>query len=428
MSVFNPGQEKIFTIIVFLVAYLFILSVRKKHPVVFVWPAALLLVIFGCLSPGKALGSINVTVLGVFLGMMILSSLFIASQVPAFLADRVLARSRSVGMAFLGVCGLSSVISVFCDNVATVLMVAPIGLEIARRLRINPIQFLIGIAIASNLQGTALMIGDSPSIIMSIEMKMSFNDFIWMKGRPGIAFAVQIGAVVSFLVLYFFYRKYRQPLPEVSPVKVESWVPTILLALVVITLVCASFVENRPEQTPALVCFFYAIVGLVWYSARKRQSLSVLRELDWKTFGFLIGIFVLVGSLTTQGVVQDVANWIQRVSQGNALSSYCLIIFISVFVSAFVDNIPYTIAMIPVAKSVADSLGLSPELFVFALLVGTCVGGNITPVGASACIVTAGLLRKNGYPVTVWGFAKVGLPFTLAAVGAAVVFLWFVWR
>ena len=428
MSVFNPGQEKIFTIIVFLVAYLFILSVRKKHPVVFVWPAALLLVIFGCLSPGKALGSINVTVLGVFLGMMILSSLFIASQVPAFLADRVLARSRSVGMAFLGVCGLSSVISVFCDNVATVLMVAPIGLEIARRLRINPIQFLIGIAIASNLQGTALMIGDSPSIIMSIEMKMSFNDFIWMKGRPGIAFAVQIGAVVSFLVLYFFYRKYRQPLPEVSPVKVESWVPTILLALVVITLVCASFVENRPEQTPGLVCFFYAIVGLVWYSARKRQSLSVLRELDWKTFGFLIGIFVLVGSLTTQGVVQDVANWIQRVSQGNALSSYCLIIFISVFVSAFVDNIPYTIAMIPVAKSVADSLGLSPELFVFALLVGTCVGGNITPVGASACIVTAGLLRKNGYPVTVWGFAKVGLPFTLAAVGAAVVFLWFVWR
>jgi len=418
---------KLFVVAVFLVTYV-LLMFKKGHPFIILGSAIGLLLCVRTISPLQAVSSVNFNVLGVFLGTMVLSGLFIFSAVPAYLATKLVDRSKNVGMALLSICFLAGFISSFVENVATVLIVAPIAFEVAKKLKANPIPFLIGIAVSSNLQGCATMIGDSPSLILALSSGMNFMDFFWMKGKPGITFAVELGAAASFYVLYLLFRKYKEPVIQIEGVKVKTWLPTWLLALMMTTLALSSFVKNKPTYTIAFICIAYAVVGLVWHELKHRESFSLIKDLDWHTFFFLIGIFVLVGSLTYSGVIEDIASFIVAITQGNKFLAYTIIVWLSVFLSAFIDNIPYIVAMIPVAKLVAVSLGASPELFLFGLLIGTSLGGNITPIGASANVVAVGLLRKNRYHVKFSEFFKIGFPFTIAAVSVAYLFLWFVWK
>jgi Na+/H+ antiporter NhaD/arsenite permease-like protein len=417
---------KIFVVVVFLITYI-LLMLKRGHPFIVLGSAIGLLLVSRAINLTQAITSINYNVLGVFLGTMILSSLFIFSDVPAYLATKLVDRSKTVGMALLSVCILAGFISSFVENVATVLIVAPIAFEVAKKLKANPIPFLIGIAVSSNLQGCATMIGDSPSIILALSSGMNFLDFFWMKGRPGITFAVELGAVASFYILYLLFKKYKEPVIQIEDAKVKTWVPTWLLVLMLLTLALSSFIKNKPAYTLAFICLIYGTIGLIWHELKHRESLSVVKDLDWHTFFFLIGIFILVGSLTYVGVIDDIARFITSFTKGNKFLAYTIIVWLSVLLSAFVDNIPYIVAMIPVAKLVAASLGVSPELFLFGLLIGTSLGGNITPIGASANVVAVGLLRKRDYQVKFSDFVRIGLPFTLAAVSAAYLFFWFVW-
>jgi Na+/H+ antiporter NhaD/arsenite permease-like protein len=358
---------------------------------------------------------------------MVLSSLFIYSGVPALLATKLVAKSKTVGMALLAVCALSEFISSFTENVATILIVAPIALEIARAININPVPLLIGVALSANLQGTATMIGDSPSIILALESGMNFNDFFWMRGKPGIFFAVELGAIGAFYVLYRLFKRYHQKPTKIEETKVKSWFPTIAMVLMVFSLVVSSFFKNRPCYTIAYICLFWGLVGLIWHEIYHKESISLVKNLDWQTFFFLIGIFILVGSLNYVGLINDVACGISKFAAGNPFFAYSLIVWLSVFISAIVDNIPYTIAMIPVAKIVAANLGVSAYPYLFGLLIGTCLGGNITPIGASCNVVTMGTLRKEGFHVNFREFVKIGLPFTLVAVAIGSTFIWFIW-
>jgi len=417
---------KLFVIVLFLITYL-LLVLKRGHPFIVLGGAIGLLLASRTISLTEAISSVNYNVLGVFLGTMILSSLFIFSGVPAYLATKLVDRSKTVGMALLSVSLLAGAISSFVENVATILIVAPIAFEVAKKLKVNPVPLLIGIAVSSNLQGCATMVGDSPSIILALSSGMSFMDFFWMKGRPGITFAVELGAAASFYVLYLLFRKYREPVIRIEEIKVKTWFPTVLLVLMMLLLALSSFIRNKPPYSVAIICITCGIIGLIWHELRHRESISLLRDLDWHTFFFLIGIFILVGSLTYKGVINDIAGYIIKYTQGNKFLAYTMIVWISVLFSAFIDNIPYTVAMIPVAKLVAISLGLSAEPFLFGLLIGTSLGGNITPIGASANIVACGLLKKEGYRVKFKDFFKIGFPFTLAAVVVAYLFIWFVW-
>lgn len=417
---------KLLVVAVFFIAYL-LLVFKRGHPFIVLGLAIGALFLGRALSVQEALSSINYNVLGVFWGTMVLSGLFIYSKVPAYLAAILVDRSKNIGMAMLSLCLLSGFISSFVENVATILIVAPIAFEAAKKLKINPVPLLIGVAISSNLQGCATMIGDSPSIILALSSGMSFMDFFWMKGKPGITFAVELGAIASFYILYLLFKKYKEPVTQIEKVKVKTWFPTILLSLMMLTLAASSFVKDKPPYTIAGICITCGIIGLIWHEIKHRESISLVKDLDWHTFFFLIGIFVLVGSLTHRGIVDDIAKYIITFTKGNKFIAYTVIIWLSVLLSAFIDNIPYTVAMIPVAKIVASSLGVGPELFLFGLLIGTSLGGNITPIGASANIVTVGLLRKAGHHIKFGDFVKMGLPFTIAAVGVAYIVLWVVW-
>jgi len=417
---------KFFVVIVFLITYILLMS-KRGHPFIVLGSAIGLLFISSAISLKQAILSINYNVLGVFLGTMVLSGLFIFSSVPAYLATKLVDRAKTVGMALLSVCILAGFISSFVENVATVLIVAPIAFEVAKKLKANPIPFLIGIAVSANLQGCATMIGDSPSIILALSSGMNFMDFFWMKGKPGITFAVELGAIASFYVLYLLFKKYKEPVVQIEEVKVKTWFPTWLLVFMLLTLALSSFIKNKPPYTIASICLIYGIVGLVWHELKHKESLSIIKDLDWHTFFFLIGIFILVGSLTYTGVIDDIASFIISFTKGNKFLAYTVIVWLSVLLSAFIDNIPYTVAMIPVAKLVANSLGMPQEPFLFGLLIGTSLGGNITPIGASANVVAVGLLRKEKYHVKFSDFVKIGLPFTIAAVSVAYLFIWLVW-
>ncbi|MFC1704560.1 SLC13 family permease, partial [Candidatus Omnitrophota bacterium] len=380
---------KLFVLITFLLTYVLIVS-RRKNPTLMPYIGISVLLLFGAIDFKQALGSINFNVLGVFTGTMILSNLFIESGVPAYLAARFVDKSKNVCTALLSVCCLSAFISSFADNVATVLIVAPIALAIARTLSLNPIPLLIGVALSSNLQGCATMIGDAPSIILALESKMTFNDFFWMQGKPGIFFAVELGALASFFVLFLFFRKYKSAVTKSFSIQPKTKVPAVLLVLMVLSLAISSLLPTKPHYILAFICLFWAAVGIFWYLVVRKEKIAFTKILDYRTLVFLIGIFILIGSLTHNGIIDDIAQIILSRAAGNALFAFLMIVWFSVFVSAFVDNIPYTIAMIPVAKIVAGSLGIAPYPLLFGLLIGTCLGGNITPIGASCNIVAVG--------------------------------------
>ncbi|MFH1407001.1 MAG: SLC13 family permease [Candidatus Omnitrophota bacterium] len=419
--------HKLPVILIFCVTYL-LMMLKRERAVLIVYAGCFLLLAGGLIKPLDALSSVNLNVLGIFAGTMILSELFVFSNVPAFLAERIVSKSKKTFIALLGVCALTAIISSVVENVVTVLIVAPIALEVAKKLKVSPVPFLIGIAISANLQGCATMVGDSPSILLATSSGMGFLDFFWFKGRPGITFAVELGALGAFFVLYLFFKKYTQMPPAAGKVKIKTLVPGVLMTLLLLSLAAVSLLPRKPYYIYAILCLSFAVVGLIWHEIYHKESLSLLRDLDWKTLFFLIGIFVLVGSLTHAGIISDLAGAIGSVTKNNTFLAYSLVVWMSLFLSAFVDNIPYTMAMIPVAKLLAAQVGASPYLFLFGLLVGTCLGGNITPIGASANVAAIGFMKKHGYSVKFSDFFKIGFPFSVVAVGIAYIFLWFVWR
>jgi len=412
---------------IFILAYvLFIVFPTRRMSVAVA--GALVLVVTGVLSPLEAAQAINWNVMGIFVGTLAVADVFMESRMPAFIAEAIINKAKNTAWAVLLICAMTGFISAFVENVATVLIVAPIALSLARKLKINPVNMMIGIAISSNLQGTATLIGDPPSMLLGGYAKMTFMDFFFYHGRPSIFFAVELGALVSFFVLYAFFRSLRQKENLRLTEKVLSFFPTVLLAGLIVLLALSSFFDTGFSYLAGILCMIAGIVAILWRKFIFKGGVrATLRALDWDTTFFLAGVFVLVGAMTHTGWIDRTAEFLSSLVGSNIFLGYTLLVFVAVFVSAFVDNVPFLAAMLPVAISMAERLGVSPSLFLFGLLVGASLGGNITPIGASANIVACGLLKKEGYKVGFWQFAKMGLPFTLAAVAAAYLFVWFVW-
>jgi len=420
-------EDKLIVVIVFILVYLYLIFIEKYKSLI-AWLGVGILTIFGLTNLNLIVHAIDWNVIGIFIGTLFLAELFIYSRVPELLANWLVERSKTIGAAILWVCVMSSFISAFIENVATVLIIAPIAIEIAKKLKTSPVPFIIGIAISSNLQGTATLIGDPPSMILAGYENMSFNDFFFFHGKPGIFFAVQLGALVSFFILYSIFRKYKQGVIPLKPVKVISCIPTCMLVLMVSGLAISPIWDPNFSYLGGTICFSLGVTGWIVHFIRHRQNgKNILKRLDYDTVLFLAAIFVMVYVLEHISIIEDVKNFIMSLTGGNKYAAYALIISFSVLFSAFICNIPYVTAMIPVVHRLGVELDGSPFFLVFGLLIGACLGGNITPIGASANIVGAGLLRKIEHPVKFLDFVKIGLPFTLAATLAGSLFLLIFW-
>lgn len=417
---------KLLALILFAAAYVLILLLPKYRWVTALAAASLFL-ITGILTPGQVLGAIDWNVLLTLFGMMGLVSLFVRSGAPAFLADKLAASLPSAKWVFVVLAMFAGLVSAFIDNVATVLMVVPIGLAVAKRLDISPVPVVLSIAVSSNLQGAATLVGDTTSILLGGSLGMEFTDFFVMDGRPGMFFVVQAGALATVPVLLWLFRKDRgrAKVDTISPVK--SWLPAWLLVLTVAALVAASFLPEKPAVTNGLICVGFFLAGLAWTCLKERggQALrTFLAEVDWTTLLLLTGLFVVVEGIVQAGIVADVSAAIATLGGDNLFLTYTVIVWMSVLLSAFIDNIPYVAAMLPVVGGVGQALGIDVTVLYFGLLAGATLGGNLTPVGASANIAAAGILRREGYEVTTPQFLRIGVPFTLAAVTTGYILIW----
>jgi Na+/H+ antiporter NhaD/arsenite permease-like protein len=412
----------------FVFSYIFfVVFPHRRTPVVVV--ASLLLILSRTISLKDAFLAVNWNVMGIFVGTLIIADVFMQSRVPAYIAEIIVDKAKSTVWAILFICMLTGFISAFVENVATVLIVAPIAFALARKLKINPVNMLIAIAVSSNLQGAATLIGDPPSMLLGGFARMNFGDFFFYKGRPSIFFAVEIGALFSFLVLYFIFRRHKEKTLLVPVEKVKSWVPTVLLVALIVLLGVSSFFDTGFNGAAGKICIVFGAISLFWERFfNKRPLIPCIKNLDWDTTVFLMGVFIVVGALSLTGWIDILADYLASLVGSNIFLGYTAIVFISVVFSAFVDNVPFLAAMLPVSMLMAAKLQVNPSLFLFGLLIGASLGGNITPIGASANIVACGLLKKEGYPVSFRDFMRIGIPFTFFAVASAYIFVWFGWR
>lgn len=419
--------EQIICLVIFVATYLAIILFHR-YKFIIVWIGVALMLAFGIISPPKTLQFINWNILGIFWGSLVVAELFIHSRIPAYLAEKIIDRSKNLVWAIIWLSAFSGIISAFVENVATVLIVAPIAFEVSKKLKVRPLPFILGICLSSNLQGTATLVGDPPSMILASYTRMTFNDFFFMDGRPGLFFAVEVSAVVSLIVLYFLFRKHKEPIEPIAPEKIVSIFPGLLLAGLILGLAIASFFGGFMDYLGGVVCLGFGVIGIIWsYFTARIKTFHVLKDMDWETLFFLAAIFIIVGSLTETNTTNFLAHAVGRMTSGNLLATYLVLVVFSVIISAFVDNVPYFTAMVGIIPTLASTYGYSVYLLLFGTVIGTTIGGNITPIGASANIVGVGLLKKQGYQVKVTDFVRVGLPFTLFAVGAGALFIWIFW-
>ena len=420
----------IYALILFAVTYVGMLAFSKYRPYIAL-ASGLVFIVTGMLPLDQVLGAIDFNVLLMIAGTMGLVALFIESKMPSLLADLIMEHVSTVQVAAVALALFAGVISAFVDNVATVLMVAPVALEICKKLKTNPVPFIIGIAVSSNLQGAATLVGDTTAIMLGSYAGMSFLDFFWYQGKPGIFWAVELGAVLSALILAFIFRKEKGKIAKATTrTVVTDYIPTVLLVGAIVLLILASFIPNKPDITNGLICTVLMVVGIVINFAKKKDLPAVtgpLKEIDFQTIGLLVGLFLMIGGITNMGVIDAAASLLAKAGGGNIFVLYTVIVWASVLISAFIDNIPYVATMLPVITGLAQQLGIDPTLLYFGLLSGATLGGNCTPIGASANITGIGILRREGHEVKNGDFMGIGIPFTLAAVIPAYLFFWFLY-
>lgn len=437
----------IIALIIFALTYVLMLALPKYRPYVALGSAAVYLILGLCglwdYTPLDALGAIDFNVLMMMAGMMGIVTLFIESRMPARLSELMIAKVPNIKWAVLLLSLFAGLISAFVDNVATVLMVAPVGLAISRKLKISPVPVIISIAVSSNLQGAATLVGDTTSILLGGFADMNFFDFFWMQGRPGIFWGVELGALASLVVLLIIFRKDTQPISAEVETTVDDYFPSWLIIGAVVFLIIASFIP-KPDGGAALavyelrsgiICMTLCAIGVVRDAvkhSRKDMLFKVLEDLDRDTLLLLTGLFIVIEGIRRAGVIDAAAELFHNIAGDNPFVLYTLLVFISVILSAFIDNIPYVATMLPVVQGIAALMnggaGVAPYVFYFGLLSGATLGGNLTPIGASANITAIGILRKNGEKVTTRDFLRIGVPFTLAAVITGYVFIWIFWR
>ena len=279
------------------------------------------------------------------------------------------------------------------------------------------------------------------SLFIASRMPERMADLL-LKKTPNImwvavALSVFAGLISAFVdnvatvpVIMFFFRKERGRVTVGEPAKVEDCVPSVLLLGTVVLLIAASFIPERPALTNGFICMGVFVIGMIYTLVCKKNAELVknaLTEIDFQTLLLLAGLFIVIGSLTYNGIIDDISQLLVNLGGSNLFLMYTLIVWASVLFSAFIDNIPYVATMLPVVAGIASRMGCAPHLLYFGLLVGATLGGNLTPIGASANIAAIGILRKAGYEVKTKEFLRIGVPFTLLAVLVGYLFCWFIW-
>lgn len=415
------------TLSLFFITYIGLLVFSKYRSWIALGIAGVFLLI-GYVLIGDVLSDrINWNVFLIIAGTMLVVQPFIESGMTARLADWLMDRVHHSKSAILALALFSGVISAFVDNVATVLIVAPIALDVARKLKRNPIPIIIAVSVFANIQGFATLVGDTTSVMLAGTAEMSFFDFFWINNRPGPFFIVQLGTIVALFTLSFLLGKKNEPLTFHHQTPVNDLAPSVFLLSIIVLLIIASFIDGLPALTNGFITFGVGLISVAYRAIKKQrfnQIIDDFKAVDYDTLFLLLGLFIMIVGLENQGVITAMGTFFEQLSGDRPFVLYTYVVFVSVLVSAFVDNIPYVATLLPVMTMLSTTYQLDPFVLYFGLLAGATLGGNITPIGASANIAGIGILKKLGYEVKVKDFLKIGIPITLSAVLSGYLLIW----
>ncbi len=448
-------------LVIFAITYIIMMAFQKIRPYVAVASAVIFIALgiiasvnpaafgegFFALEGGSyaygfadALSEIDWNVIMMIAGTMGTVYLFIESKMPQYMSDVLISKMPNMKWAIVALSLFAGIVSAFIDNVATVLMIAPVALAFCKKLNVSPVSSIICIAISSNLQGAATLVGDTTSILLAKQANLDFSDFFVDSGKPGMFWVVEAGALASAVILFFMFRKQNDKISFEGRTKVEDKFPTFLLLGTVVSLIAVSFIPYKdaaaegqfykPDITNGIICIGFFVVGILRELIFKKNTKIVknaFKEIDYYTIVLLTGLFVIIGGVKSAGVIDVIGSTIAKLGSGSVFVVYTIIVWMSVLLSAFIDNIPYTATMLSIVPVIAMDIGIDPKLLYYGLLCGATLGGNLTPIGASANIAGIGILRKEGYEVRSTTFMKFNIPFTLAAVITGYLLLWIIW-
>jgi Na+/H+ antiporter NhaD/arsenite permease-like protein len=383
-----------------------------------------LMVLIGVLDQEHAIGAVDWGTLGLLVGMMVIVGLTERTGVFTYVALRVAQLSR--GSPFRLVFQLAvvtGVLSAFLDNLTTILLIVPITLLLADLLRVSPIPLVLVEVLASNIGGTATLIGDPPNIMIGTRIKeLSFLDFIVNLAPVSL---VTLAIVTGVLYLVFRRQLVIEPERQAEVAKLdpardmrESRYVRRTLAVLVGTIVFF-FLHATVGVEPAVVALTGATVLLLVAGDDVERALE---SVEWSTIFFFLGLFVMVGGLEHRGVIADVATWLADVTGDSEVTRGLAILWGSAAGSAMVDNIPFTAAMIPVVQELQAGEEFSDGLW-WSLALGACFGGNATAIAAAANVAATGVLDRAGNPISFVRFAAVGIPVTFLSLLIATVYL-----
>ena len=319
---------------------------------------------------------------------------------------------------------MSSVLAMFIDSITVILFLAAVTVELAKLLKFDPVPMILSEIFCANLGGSATMCGDPPNIIVGTSLGLSFADFLTNTGL--------IAGISLIVVIIYFYLVFRKELVseekqavDVSTVPAPSEAVTNKkdFAISCVIFACAVIMLVTHAQTGLTVAFIGAVIAAITLITSGKYVIKLLKNVDYKTLLFFIGLFVVVGGLEQTGVLEVIAGFIGKVSKGNVMLMVAIILWVSAIASAFVDNIPFAATMIPVIKSLAATQGVDISTLAWALSMGTDIGGSATPIGASANVVGTSVAAKLGYVIG-WGkYCKTAAPATILVVAISMIMI-----
>lgn len=400
-------------IVLFVITYAIIIS-EKLHRTIIALCGAVLMILLGIVHQEAALEGVDFNTLGLLIGMMIVVS--IAKQCGMFQYVAIWAAKLGRGKPipiFLLLGAIVAVFSAFLDNVTTVLLMVPVTFVVTNNLKLNPKPFLIGTILISNIGGAATLIGDPPNILIGSAAGLSFNDFLF-----NLAPVASIVTAVTLLLLYFWYRKGLVSTPEAAeaimkfnPKDAITNKPLLVKSLIVLGLVLVGFFTHSITHIEGATIAMAGAALLMLLTVHDPDE--YLKEVEWSTIFFFIGLFILVTGLEHVGAIRMMAEKLIEVTQGNLTATALTILWGSAVFSAVVDNIPFVATMIPLVKDIGSITGLPLEPLWWSLALGADIGGNATLVGASANVVVSGMAAKEGHKIGFGEYMKVAIPLTL---------------
>jgi len=402
------------------VAAIALIAWGKVHRAYVGLVSAALLIVVGVLPLDRILAYLDVNVVALLVGMAVITYYLERSGFAAWIAERFLRLFGFKPMrALVAFAILGSLISAILDNVSTTLLLAPIAIKLAGALGVSPVPYVIATALGSNLVGAALMIGDPPSMMVASALDLSFTDFIVFNGRPSVFFFIMATCPIAALTLLFTTKKYFKRVRSSANLGLVTakddvlLVETLTIFLFVVVLLSIRNAYRIPLWAPPLMG---ALILLALRAPAEKSMEALVRGVDWKTIIFVSSILLMTGGLVETGFIDLVVAKLYELCRVDVVTASVVIIWLSVLLSAFIDNIPYFAAMIPMVVRLSEISGMNVYTLMWALLIGGSLGGNCTYIGASANAVAVGLLEKRGHRVSLLEFMRMGVPHTIVAV------------